>query len=146
MDKLTSVQRSKVMARVRAKDTQPEKRVRSIAHAMGLRFRLHRRDLKGTPDLLFPKHKIAMFVHGCFWHQHPNCKRASIPQTRQEFWLPKLGRNVQRDKESAAQLRLDGWRVKVIWECETKDAVRLEQRLSRIFFGDRRRLKTVQAA
>jgi DNA mismatch endonuclease (patch repair protein) len=134
------------MARVRAKDTQPEKRVRSIAHILGLRFRLHRRDLKGTPDLLFPKHNIAMFVHGCFWHQHLGCKRASIPQTRQDFWLPKLARNVQRDKETAAQLRLDGWRVEVIWECETKDAVRLEQRLSRIFFGDRRKRKTVRAA
>lgn len=113
---------------------------------MGLRFRLHRRDLKGTPDLVFPKHKMAIFIHGCFWHQHHNCKRASIPQTRQEFWSRKLARNVQRDEESVAQLRSQGWRVEVIWECETKDPIQLQRRLSRMFSASRRKRKMAQAA
>lgn len=121
------------MAQVRGKDTQPEVRVRKLAHAMGLRFRLHRRDLQGTPDLVFVKNRVAIFVHGCFWHQHFGCRRASIPQTRKGFWLAKLKRNVERDTQASLELRRAGWRVEVIWECETKDASHIQNRLQRIF-------------
>lgn len=129
------------MARVRSKDTQPERRVRTIAHAMGLRFRLHRRDLKGTPDLLFPKHNVAMFIHGCFWHQHEGCKRASIPSSRRDFWIPKLRRNVERDEIAVQDLRAKGWRVEIIWECETKNPELITKRLSDIFLRRTKRTK-----
>ncbi|MHB8268062.1 very short patch repair endonuclease [Bradyrhizobium sp.] len=135
MDTLSPSERSRLMARVHGKDTQPERRVRTIAHALGLRFRLHRRDLKGRPDLVFPKHKVALFVHGCFWHQHPGCKRASMPDNRREFWLAKLTRNVERDFEVGSQLRSEGWRVEIIWECETKDPARLRKHLQKVFYG-----------
>lgn len=138
MDRITSEQRSRLMARVRAKNTAPEVNVRKTAHAMGLRFRIHRRDLKGTPDLVFPKHKVAMFVHGCFWHQHPSCKRATAPQTRREFWEAKLAGNVKRDKEVVQQLVSEGWRVEIIWECETKDAAELTRRISKVFAEGRK--------
>lgn len=121
------------MARVRGKNTRPEMVVRTTAHSMGLRYSLHRRDLKGTPDLVFPKYRLAIFVHGCFWHQHPNCKRASLPQTRKEFWASKLANNIRRDKEAIAELRSTGWHIEVIWECETKDVAKLEQRLTNTF-------------
>jgi len=119
MDRLTTEQRSRVMSRVRGKDTTPELIVRRIAHALGLRFRLQRRDLPGTPDLVFPRWRTAVFVHGCFWHRHPGCRRASIPQTRIEFWRSKLARNVERDRAASAALKKAGWRVAVVWECET---------------------------
>jgi DNA mismatch endonuclease (patch repair protein) len=133
MDPLSPSQRSKVMAQVRGKDTKPEMRVRTTVHGMGLRFRLHRRGLKGTPDLVFPKYKVAIFVHGCFWHQHPGCKRASMPQNREDFWRAKLARNVERDTEAELQLRSEGWRVEIIWECETKDAMQIRKRVEKIF-------------
>jgi DNA mismatch endonuclease, patch repair protein len=133
MDTLTPEQRSRVMARVRATDTGPERRVRKMAHAMGLRFRLHRKDLKGSPDIVFPKHRVAIFVHGCFWHRHPGCKRATMPATQKNFWRTKLSRNVTRDRECIAQLRSEGWRVEVIWECEAKRPDEIRQRLDKIF-------------
>lgn len=135
------------MARVRGKDTQIERRVRAVAHEFGLRFRLHRRDLKGKPDLVFPKHRVALFVHGCFWHQHPGCKRASMPKSRQEFWRVKLARNVERDFEVGSQLRSEGWRVEIIWECETKDPAKLRKNLEKIFFmRSPKKRKTARAA
>lgn len=109
-----------MMGRVRAKNTAPELATRRAAHALGLRFRLHRRDLPGTPDLVFPKLRTVVFVHGCFWHQHPGCRRAATPKTRREFWEPKLARNVERDIENSARLSGLGWRVATIWECETR--------------------------
>jgi DNA mismatch endonuclease, patch repair protein len=121
------------MAQVRGKDTQPEIRVRKVAHAMGLRFRLHRRDLKGTPDLVFVKYRVAIFVHGCFWHQHPHCGRASMPKSRSDFWRKKLKRNVERDARARWELEKAGWRVETIWECETKDGILIKNRLKRIF-------------
>jgi DNA mismatch endonuclease, patch repair protein len=132
LDKLTTAQRSRNMARVRGKNTLPEMLVRSAAHKLGLRFRLHDKRLKGSPDLVFAKHKVALFVHGCFWHQHPGCKKASLPTTKTEFWHTKLARNVERDREAIRQLRADGWRVDVIWECETKAAEAIEKRLKQI--------------
>lgn len=145
MDRISPEQRSKLMARIRGKNTQPEKRVRTIAHLMGLRFRLHRKELKGTPDLVFPRHKVAIFVHGCFWHQHPNCPRSSLPQTRRDFWTKKLSGNVQRDAQAIRWLRSNGWHVAVIWECETKDAEGLERKLAGIF-SKGRRTKATRAA
>jgi DNA mismatch endonuclease (patch repair protein) len=133
MDRLSPSQRSRVMARVRGKDTQPELRVRKLAHSMGLRFRLHRRDLPGTPDLVFPKYHLAVFIHGCFWHQHQNCKRATVPATQIEFWRTKLARNVARDSKAISELKAQGWRVEVIWECETKPPALLRERIDQIF-------------
>jgi DNA mismatch endonuclease, patch repair protein len=108
------------MSRVRGKDTTPEMRVRRAAHALGLRFRLHRKDLPGKPDLVFPKHRVALFVHGCFWHRHPACSKASMPKSRKEFWREKFDANVARDARAEAALEKMGWRVVKVWECETK--------------------------
>lgn len=119
------------MSRVRGKDTGPEKMVRRIAHGLGLRFRLHRKELPGKPDLVFPKYRFVTFVHGCFWHRHPGCKRASFPSTRQEFWAQKFTATVARDAEQALELEKRGWRVGVIWECELKGPERVAERLLR---------------
>ncbi|WP_243460599.1 very short patch repair endonuclease [Paraburkholderia largidicola] len=119
------------MRRVRQKDTLPELRVRRIAHAMGLRFRLHRKDLPGRPDLVFPKSRICLFVHGCFWHRHGGCRLASTPKSNGGFWLSKFDRNIERDECNARDLEALGWRVVVIWECETRDAETLYQKLRR---------------
>ena len=113
------------MSRVTGKDTTPEIRVRKAAHALGLRFRLHRRDLPGSPDLLFPKIRVALFVHGCFWHRHSGCRKASTPKTRTEYWREKFEKNVERDARIASDMQELGWRVVVMWECETKDATDL---------------------
>lgn len=123
--------RSWTMAQVRSKNTTPEIAVRKAAHALGLRFRLHRSDLPGKPDIVFPARRIALFVHGCFWHQH-RCKRARRPKTNTAYWTKKLDRNLQRDRSTAQALRKSGWRCAVIWECETKDLRRLEATLQRI--------------
>lgn len=117
------------MGLVRGKDTRPEMFVRRAAHAMGYRFRLHRRDLPGSPDVVFPSKRSVIFVHGCFWHRHPGCRRASIPSTRQEFWQAKFHRNVERDRRNEAELRAAGWRVFIVWECETKNIDELRDRL-----------------
>lgn len=126
MDRVSREQRSANMARVRSRDTAPELAVRRAAHARGLRFRLHRRDLPGTPDIVFPRARLAVFVHGCFWHRHEECRRASVPETRATFWQCKFDRNVERDSENASALERLGWRVETIWECETRDAARLQ--------------------
>lgn len=120
VDRLTPERRSWLMSRVRGKHTKPEMIVRRAAHALGLRFRLHRKDLPGRPDLVFPRHKVALFVHGCFWHRHPGCRLASTPKTRTEFWQSKFDANVARDIRVAEQLRAACWRVVTIWECETR--------------------------
>lgn len=115
--------RSRQMALIRSADTKPEMKVRRALHAMGYRYRLHRRDLPGTPDIVFPGRKAVVFVHGCFWHRHPDpdCRLARLPKSRQDFWIPKLTRNAERDAEAIAALEATGWRVMVIWECETRD-------------------------
>ncbi|MBW4055839.1 MAG: DNA mismatch endonuclease Vsr [Proteobacteria bacterium] len=135
MDKISHQQRSKNMAAVRGKNTIPELIVRHVLHAMGHRFRLHRKDLPGKPDIVLPKYRTCIFVHGCFWHQHPGCKRASNPSTNMDFWSQKLDRNVERDKQNGLELHSLNWRVFVIWECETKDIVLLEQKLRRFLKG-----------
>jgi len=115
------------MGRIRSKDTKPEMRVRRAAHAMGLRYRLHRKDLPGRPDLVFPGRSVALFVHGCFWHRHEGCRLASTPGSNAGFWQDKFSRNVDRDRRSCAQLEEGGWKPVVVWECETRDAARLQE-------------------
>jgi DNA mismatch endonuclease (patch repair protein) len=127
VDQISAERRSAVMAKIKGKDTGPELRVRKAAHALGLRFRLHRSDLPGKPDLVFPKFRLALFVHGCFWHQHAGCRRASMPKSRTEYWEAKLRRNVQRDAVNGSALESMGWHSIVIWECETNDAETLEE-------------------
>ena len=133
-DNISKERRSANMRAVRSQDTKPEIRVRQIVHRLGYRFRLHRRDLPGKPDLAFPSRKMAIFVHGCFWHQHKGCRRGSMPQTNTEFWRSKLERNVFRDSKQLENLKTNGWRSLVIWECETKDEKRVVARIRR-FLG-----------
>lgn len=121
--------RSDIMRAVKRAHTAPEIVVRQVLHALGLRFRLHRRDLPGSPDIVLPKFQTVVFVHGCFWHRHPDCRYATTPKSRQEYWLPKFEANVERDARKEAQLRELGWRVLVMWECETKSLEALEARL-----------------
>lgn len=118
------------MSRVRGKNTSPEMRVRRAAHALGLRFRLHRKDLPGKPDLVFPKHRLAIFVHGCFWHRHEGCSKASMPKTRLEFWQAKFDANVERDARVTRCLVEKEWRVAVIWECQTREPDELRDRIA----------------
>lgn len=139
MDTVDVERRSAIMAKVRSRDTGPELTVRRAAHARGLRFRLHRKDLPGKPDLVFAKWRIILFVHGCFWHRHTGCKRASMPTSRVEFWEKKLDRNVARDAEVAAQLTGLGWKIHIIWECEVRKPDRLTNRLDEVFSVNRQR-------
>ena len=124
-DIVSPERRSAIMSRIRSKDTKPELRVRKTAHAMGLRFRLHRKDLPGTPDLVFPKWRTVVFVHGCFWHRHPGCRKAYEPKSRVDFWKKKFAANVERDERTRKALEKAGWKVVVIWECETEKMDRL---------------------
>jgi DNA mismatch endonuclease (patch repair protein) len=130
-DRISKEQRSANMRAVRSRNTLPEIRVRQIAHRLGYRFRLHRRELPGKPDIVFPRRRKAIFVHGCFWHQHKGCRRASVPQSNRRFWRTKLARNSARDGEQVVALSRCGWRALVVWECETKDEKRLTARLRR---------------
>lgn len=132
-DNVTPEQRSRLMSLIRSKNTKPEMVVRSMCHELGLRYRLHRRDLPGTPDLVLPKHRLCIFVHGCFWHQHPGCKYASAPKSRLDFWLPKLARNVERDLYVEHKLQALGWRVVIIWECHTKNREILRTEIQKTF-------------
>lgn len=119
VDSLTAVQRSERMSRIRSRDTKPEIYLRKALHRLGLRFRLHGRELPGKPDIVLPKHNAVVFVHGCFWHRHENCNVASVPKSNTEFWLAKFTRNMQRDETVSQRLKDLGWRVFVVWECET---------------------------
>lgn len=135
MDKISRQQRSKNMAAVRGKNTTPELLVRHVLHAMGYRFRLHKKDLPGKPDIVLPKYRTCIFVHGCFWHQHPGCKRATKPSTNTDFWSQKLDKNVERDEQNRLALNDLSWNVIVVWECETKDIVLLENKLYHFLKG-----------
>ena len=119
------------MARIRAKDTWPELAVRRLLHSLGYRYRLHRRELPGSPDICFPSRKKAIFVHGCFWHRHKGCMRTTQPRTRTSFWEDKFRKNVIRDRRNMAGLIELGWTAMVVWECETKNLERLAPRLMR---------------
>jgi DNA mismatch endonuclease (patch repair protein) len=131
-DKFSAHERSRVMRAVKSGDTTPELIVRKIVHALGYRFRLHRRDLPGQPDLVFPRLGKAIQVHGCFWHRHACEAGKSTPATRMEYWSAKFARNVERDRRNLRHLRRLGWRVLVVWECQTRVAKRaaLEARLA----------------
>ncbi|MGO4833455.1 very short patch repair endonuclease [Rhizobiaceae sp. 2RAB30] len=128
-DRLTTEDRSAHMRLIRGRNTQPEIRVRKLLHALGYRFRLHSRNLPGSPDVVLPRHRTALFVHGCFWHQHTGCSLARKPKSRPEYWLPKLERNSMRDREANARLHDLGWRSVTVWECETTDEDALRARL-----------------
>jgi DNA mismatch endonuclease (patch repair protein) len=131
MDTLTPAERSARMALVRAKDTKPELMVRRFVHGMGYRYRLHRRDLPGTPDMVFPGRGKVIFVHGCFWHRHARCALARLPKSRGDFWLPKLTANAERDARNGRALRQLGWGVLTIWECQLRDTAALANRIRR---------------
>lgn len=134
MDIVDTGTRSRMMANIRGKDTQPELRVRHLAHQLGYRFRLHRRDLPGSPDLVFPALHAVVLVHGCFWHRHAGCRNSTTPKSNAAFWARKLAANVERDRQARDALEDRGWRVLVIWECETHALDILGQRVSR-FLG-----------
>lgn len=112
--------RRKMMAGFRSKNTKPEMVVRRTLHRLGFRFRLHRHDLPGKPDIVLPCHRLAILVHGCFWHQHTGCRDARMPRTRQDYWTAKFKRNLERDAQTVQALTKLGWRVAVIWECEAR--------------------------
>ena len=121
--------RSAVMRRVKSRDTTPERQVRRLLWAQGVRYRLHRRDLPGKPDIVLPGRRLAIFVHGCFWHGHDCARGARVPKANRDYWLGKVGRNRARDVAARAALEAAGWRVEVIWECELKDRAALEARV-----------------
>jgi DNA mismatch endonuclease, patch repair protein len=133
VDNRSPESRSALMSRIGGKDTAPELAVRRLLHALGYRFRLHRRDLPGTPDIVFPSRKRAIFVNGCFWHGH-GCRIGRAPKSRQEFWLPKLEKNRAKDARNKRALRNRGWGVLTVWQCQTKSQDRLAAQL-RFFLG-----------
>jgi len=117
------------MAAIKSKNTKPEIEVRQLLHSMGYRFRLHMKDLPGNPDIVLKKYKTVIFVNGCFWHRHPNCKYASIPKTRPEFWSQKFKSNVERDNNNYIKIKNLGWKYIVVWECELKNRSDLVEKL-----------------
>lgn len=130
LDPFTPSERSAIMRRVHSANTTPELVVRSVLHALGYRFRLHRASLPGVPDIVLPRHHVAILVHGCFWHRHEDCRRATTPVANKLYWLRKFGRTVARDKEVQAALKAVGWTPIVVWECETRDEEKLRARLA----------------
>ena len=128
-DIVNAARRSEIMSRIKRRNTKPELIVRRIAHGLGFRFRLHRGDLPGSPDVVFPRYRTVVFVHGCFWHRHDGCRYAYRPKSRIQFWTKKFEENVARDARNEMALRNLGWRVLVIWECETKDQAVVRARL-----------------
>lgn len=129
MDRITSAERSAQMSLVKSKDTGPELVVRKLAHSLGYRYRLHGAGLPGKPDLVFSKRKKIVFVHGCFWHRHVACRRATTPATNLEYWLPKFERTVERDLRNIERLAELGWSSLVLWECELKNTGALAEKL-----------------
>ena len=129
VDKLTPDKRSRLMASIGQKNTKPELAVRSALHRLGYRFRLHRKDLPGRPDIVLPRYRVIILVHGCFWHQHRGCSLSSRPTTNSAFWQEKFRANKERDERNVRDLEAMGWRVHIIWECETKNRGELIRRL-----------------
>ena len=130
-DTLTRVERSERMGRIQNKDTKPEMRIRKIVHGMGYRYRLHKANLPGKPDLVFAGRRKVIFVHGCFWHRHPDpsCSLARLPKSKLDFWIPKLEANRQRDGANVRELEQAGWDVLTIWECQLRDEKELKIRI-----------------
>lgn len=131
-DRLTKEQRSWNMSRIRSRDTKPELVVRRLLTGMGLRYRLHRAGLPGKPDIVLGPRRLVIFVHGCFWHRHPGCKEATMPVANRPFWQGKLEGNAARDRRHRTALKKLGWRVAVVWECETRKLAQLQRRLTRL--------------
>lgn len=132
VDFLSPSERSERMSRIRGKDTQPELALRRVLHGLGLRYRLHGAGLPGKPDLVFPRYKAVVFVHGCFWHRHAGCNIATLPKSNTSFWIEKFQRNVARDTRVVAQLEVQGWRVFVAWECELATPAKASQTGARL--------------
>lgn len=128
-DKFTPEKRSKIMSSVKGRDTGPEKAVRSMLHAMGYRFRLHEKRLPGKPDIVLPRHQKVIFVHGCFWHGHQGCSRSKRPKSNVDFWNHKIDGNIRRDAEIQEKLRMAGWEILTVWQCQIRDKELLESRL-----------------
>jgi DNA mismatch endonuclease (patch repair protein) len=135
-DVFSKEKRSWLMGRVKGRDTKPEILVRSFVHRMGYRFRIHRRDLPGNPDIVFPRHGKVIFVHGCFWHGHEGCPRSKRPTTNKSFWNAKLDGNIERDKRIRRALQRMGWKVFVVWQCEMQEPEKLLLKLERILHDD----------
>lgn len=133
---MTKDKRSQVMARINSKNTSPEIIVRRWLHRHGFRFRIHRKDLPGNPDIVLPKYKAVIFVNGCFWHQHLGCKKAVLPKSNQSYWIPKLEKNISSQRRSCDLLCLEGWRVLILWECEIKKTEVLESLINDFLKGD----------
>ena len=129
-----SKERSKNMAAIKSKNTNPEIKVRKLLHSLGYRFRLHKKELPGSPDIVLKKYKTVVFVHGCFWHRHKECKYATNPKTREEFWNKKFLSNIERDIKNQEDLKSLGWESKIIWECEIKNKGLLINNLQNIFY------------
>ena len=129
MDSFSKEERSRIMSRIRSFDTKPEVAVRKYLFSKGLRYRKNVATLPGKPDLVFPKYKTVVFIHGCFWHGH-NCKAADLPETRREFWEKKIEGNKSRDKENVLALQSLGWKILTVWQCEIKNKILFEKRLS----------------
>ena len=136
-DTVAPKRRSEIMSNIRAKGMKPEMLVRRLTHSMGYRYRLHRKDLPGKPDLVFPTRRKVVFVHGCFWHQHASaaCKIARVPQSNRDYWLPKLQRNAARDAEHRAKLDELGWEALTLWECEVEGAKCIRERIRQFLDG-----------
>lgn len=130
MDVLTKKERSKRMSLIRSKDTKPELLVRHLIHSLGYRYRLHRKDLPGRPDMVFPARKKIIFVHGCFWHGH-ECKVGHIPKSRLDYWVQKITRNNERDRSTLRRLRRMHWKCLVLWECQLHEVERIKERITR---------------
>lgn len=132
MDNLTKSQRKKCMTKITSKNTEPELLMRKALTEKGIRYRLHVKKLPGKPDMVISKLKSVIFINGCFWHRHKNCKYSVMPKTNKGYWKPKLERNVQKQKEDIKQLKKDGWRVNVLWECELKSNKLVNKKMSQI--------------
>ena len=134
-DNLSAERRSANMRRIRSKDTRPEIALRRLIHGLGYRFRLHRTNLPGKPDIVFPSRRKVIFVHGCFWHQHQGCREGRAPGSRLEYWGPKLRRNQERDAASQVSLKGQGWRCLTVWECELENATAVERKVRQFLGG-----------
>ena len=131
-DTVSKEVRSRIMSSVGRKNTKPERLVRSFLHSLGFRFRLHRRDLPGSPDIILPRHRVAVFVHGCFWHQHRGCPKSRKPTSNTDYWDRKLAENIKRDRQKLSKIKKLGWHVIVIWECEAKSLRALSRKFAKL--------------
>lgn len=131
MDTFSRKQRSECMSKIRHKDTRPELVARKALTELGYRYRLHRKDLPGSPDIVMPRLKKIIFINGCFWHQHKGCKRSSMPKSNKDYWKPKLEKNIERQKKDVRLLKKDGWSIIVLWECETNNKDKMMKKLEK---------------